>query len=128
VRARRPPRERLNAERMPRPDCNARQLGRLVAELDTDQRGIPVLFERDLELGGQVLALNVDPKLGDCVDALIVVHVPRAPQSTLRRFMGAQGLTEYMCAREQYQQLTAWLGAHTGGACAIMRREPQIRT
>jgi hypothetical protein len=39
-------------------NLNLRQLGRLVADLDAHQRGIPVLLERYLELGGRVLALG----------------------------------------------------------------------
>jgi len=101
VRARRPPRESLNFPKVPQPECNVRQLGRLVAELDSGQRGIPVLLERYLELGGRVLGLNVDPKFGNCVDALIVVHVPSAPEAMLRRFLGPQGLAHYIAARQQ---------------------------
>ena len=101
VRARRPPREGLTSLKVPSPCCNMRQLGRLVAELDSGQRGIPVLLERYLELGGQVLALNVDAKFGNCVDALIVVDVPSAPASMLRRFLGAEGLANYLAARQQ---------------------------
>ncbi len=102
VRGRRPPRERLPAHETARIlsfDRNLRQLTRLVADIDTERRGIPVLLERYLELGGQVLALNVDPDFGHCVDALIVVDVPHAPETILRRFLGAAGLERYARAR-----------------------------
>jgi hypothetical protein len=36
---------------------------------------VPVLLERYLGLGAQVLALSVDPSFGNCVDALVVVDV-----------------------------------------------------
>jgi putative hemolysin len=110
VRGRRPPRERLpEAERahiLPA-GRNLRRLGRLVSDLDGQRRGIPVLLERYLELGGEVLALNVDPQFGHCLDALIVVDVPRAPESMLRRFLGAEGLNKYLSARSERVGLSA---------------------
>jgi len=107
VRARRPPRERLQSREVLPSIGNVRQLGRLVAELDAEQRGIPVLLERYLELGGRVLGLNVDPKFGNCVDALIVVDVPSAPKSMLRRFLGTDGHTKYLRARDTQLGLSA---------------------
>ena len=86
---------------------NLRRLGRLVADIDVQQRGIPVLLERYLELGGQVLALNVDPQFGHCVDALIVVDVACAPEAMLRRFLGADGLNKYLHAQGVHVGLSA---------------------
>ena len=54
-----------------------------------------------------VLALNVDPEFGHCVDALVVVNVPSAPESTLRRFLGAEGLSRYLAVRTTGFGLTA---------------------
>ena len=102
VKGRRPPRDRLPADERAQilsVGRNLRRLGRLVADLDAQKRGVPVLLERYLELGGHVLALNVDPLFGHCLDALIMVDVPRAPESMLRRFLGAEGLHRYLSAR-----------------------------
>ncbi len=110
VRGRRPPRDRLPALERARNltvNPNLRRLGRLVADIDTHRRGLPVLLERYLELGGQVLALNIDPQFGHCVDALIVVDVPRAPRVMLRRFLGADGLDKYLSASAERVGLSA---------------------
>lgn len=101
VSARKQPKERLGRNeraQLLQSGLSVRQLGRLVADVDANQRGVPVLLERYLELGGRVLALNVDPDFGHCVDALVVVDVPSAPESMLKRFLGAEGLSCYLRA------------------------------
>jgi len=50
-------------------------LSDLVADLEPDQKGIPVLLRQYLKLGAKLLAFNVDPDFGDCVDGLIVVDL-----------------------------------------------------
>ena len=110
VKPRRPPRRRLAAfdrDQLMRTAMDVRKLGRLVADLDAAHRGVPVLLDRYLDLGGRVLAVNVDPAFGNCVDALVIVNVPRAPESTLRRFMGAEGLKNYIMAQSAAIKLTA---------------------
>lgn len=106
VSARKQPKERLGRNeraQLLQAGLSVRQLGRLVADVDVNQRGIPVLLERYLELGGRVLALNVDPDFGHCVDALVVVDVPSAPESMLKRFLGPAGLSSYLRAHRGSQ-------------------------
>jgi len=102
VRARNRPRERLAAREKAQlltAGFGVRQLGRLVADADAKHQGIPVLLERYLELGGRVLSLNMDSAFGHCVDALVVVDVPRVPALMLKRFMGPDGLRSYLATR-----------------------------
>jgi len=109
VRARNRPRQRLAASEQAQlltAGFGVRQLGRLIADADAKHQGIPVLLERYLELGGRVLSLNVDNAFGHCVDALVVVNVPRVPELMLKRFMGPDGLRSYLGARTQGFALT----------------------
>ncbi|MGE4553343.1 MAG: lysophospholipid acyltransferase family protein [Desulfovibrionaceae bacterium] len=59
-------------------------------------RSIPVLLRQYLKLGGRILAFNIDPGFGDCMDGLIVVDVARTPRKLLDRFMGAKEAGEYL--------------------------------
>lgn len=73
---------------------SARQFSRLIEGID-GARGIPVLLQRYLELGAQVLSLSSDPAFGDCTDALVIVDMDRAPATLLKRFMGDAGYERY---------------------------------
>lgn len=66
----------------------ARELSRLLSDLDDEGKGIPVLLERYLALGAKVLGLSVDASFGNCIDALIVVDLEGTPAHVLDRFMG----------------------------------------
>ncbi|HEY5957320.1 MAG TPA: GNAT family N-acyltransferase, partial [Polyangiaceae bacterium] len=74
---------------------NRREFGRTMESLNGSLRPLPVLLERYLDLGGKVAAFSVDSAFNHCIDALITVDVDRAPQATLRRFLGATGHAEF---------------------------------
>lgn len=63
----------------------------LVAEVEPDQKGIPVLMRQYLKLGAKMLAFNVDSDFSDVVDALMVVDLTRTNQKLLERYMGKEG-------------------------------------
>jgi putative hemolysin len=75
------------------PDDEA--LSSAVAELQPDGRGIPVLLRQYLRLGGRILAFNVDPDFGSCVDGLIVVDLTATDPRVLARYMGAEDAARY---------------------------------
>jgi putative hemolysin len=93
---RNPLRIRLDAieRRVLRYGCrNLRELSKAI--VDASGLRVPVLLERYLELGARVLALNVDSKFGNCIDALIFVDLDQAPENLLRRFMSDEGYSAY---------------------------------
>jgi len=67
----------------------------LIDDLEPEQRGIPVLLRHYLNLGGKVLALNLDHDFQQVVDALIKVDLDTAPSKALERYMGKSGLAAY---------------------------------
>lgn len=73
-------------------------LSDVVAELESDQKGIPVLLRQYLKLGAQLLAFNIDPQFSDVVDGLILVDLTRAEPRIIERYMG----------RDARQQFVAW--------------------
>ena len=66
-------------------------LASLVAEMEGDARGIPVLLRQYLRLGGRLLAFNVDPAFSNVLDALLYVDLATTERPLLERYMGKEG-------------------------------------
>lgn len=64
------------------------ELPSVVGDIETD-KSIPVLLKQYLKLGGRILAFNIDPDFGDCMDGLILVDLLETDTKLLGRFMGA---------------------------------------
>lgn len=62
----------------------------LVAELEPDGRGVPVLVRQYLRLGARVLGCSVDPAFGDSLDALVVVDLANVDRRLLERTIGRE--------------------------------------
>jgi putative hemolysin len=71
-------------------------LSTVIADFETDQKGVPVLLRQYLKLGGRLVAFNVDSIFSDTLDGLIVVDVTRTARRTLGRYMGAQAAKKYL--------------------------------
>jgi putative hemolysin len=68
----------------------------LVADLEPDQKGIPVLLRQYLKMGAKLLAFNVDPAFADCVDGLLVADMAQTDVRLLDRYMGRAGRMEFL--------------------------------
>jgi putative hemolysin len=67
------------------------ELSRMVAEIEPDHKGVPVLLRQYLRLGGRILAFNVDPEFGNALDGLIMVDLRQVEPTLLVRYMGKSG-------------------------------------
>jgi len=67
----------------------------LVSELEIDNKGIPTLLKHYLKLDGDLLAFNVDPDFGSCIDGLIMVDLLKTDPKLLKSYMGAVQTQEY---------------------------------
>jgi putative hemolysin len=72
------------AQRWP---ANIDQLSSLVAGLEPDGKGPPVLLRQYLRLGGRVLGFSIDPEFGDALDCLILVDLRKTEPKVLRKYM-----------------------------------------
>ena len=72
------------------------ELSGVVADLEADKKGIPVLLRQYLNLGGQILEFNVDPKFSNALDGLIVVDLARAKRRQLERYMGKESAGKFL--------------------------------
>jgi putative hemolysin len=71
-------------------------LSALVADIETDQKGVPVLLRQYLKLGGRLLGFNVDRSFADALDGLIVVDLTRTDAKMLSRYLGPEGSANFL--------------------------------
>jgi putative hemolysin len=94
VRARHPFRQRasrVTRELVGAADWDIEELSALVADVETDRKGMPVLLRQYLKLGGELVAFNVDRKFANALDGLIVVHLAKTDPRLLERYLGKAG-------------------------------------
>jgi len=68
----------------------------LIADIETEQKGIPVLLRQYLKLGGKLLGFNIDPNFSDVLDGLIWVDLSETSPKILERFMGKEGTRTFL--------------------------------
>lgn len=71
-------------------------LSEIVAEIETEHKEVPILLKQYLKLGGRLVGFNVDPDFNNVLDGLIFVDVTKAPGRIMQRYMGKQGLKDFM--------------------------------
>jgi hypothetical protein len=74
------------------------ELSAIVADIEPDGKGIPILIRQYLKLGGRLLGFNLDPAFSNALDGLIVVDLSQTSPSILERYMGkkeAAGFLRY---------------------------------
>jgi putative hemolysin len=88
-------------------DREAAQIGRLdaletvVASLEPDGKGVPVLLRKYLKLGAQVLGFNVDPALGNSIDVLVAVDLLETDDRVLSKYMGRAATERFLAAHRR---------------------------
>jgi len=68
----------------------------LIAEIEPDGKGTPVLVRHYLRMGGRFLGFNVDDQFGDALDGLVLVDLRRTAPRLLARYMGKAGVGEFL--------------------------------
>jgi putative hemolysin len=72
------------------------ELSVLVADIETDQKGIPVLLRQYLKLGGRLIGFNVDKHFADALDGLILVDLTKTDPKMLQRYLGKEGTSNFL--------------------------------
>lgn len=73
----------------------------LIAEIEPNLTGIPILLKHYLKLGGRMLAFNVDKKFCNCVDGLILVDLVQTEKRMLDRYLGREAATAFLAYHAQ---------------------------
>ncbi len=68
----------------------------LVADIEADGRGLPVLLRQYLKLNARLLAFNVDARFGNALDGLMLVDLRDVPRAILVRYMGREGADAFL--------------------------------
>jgi putative hemolysin len=66
-----------------------------ISEIESDQKGVPILLKQYLRLDGRLLGYNVDPDFANVLDVLIAVDLRRSPKKALQRYMGSANLERF---------------------------------
>ncbi|MEI7953527.1 MAG: GNAT family N-acyltransferase [Verrucomicrobiota bacterium] len=71
------------------------EVSSLVAGMERDGKGLPVLLRQYVALNAVLLKFNVDPQFCDALDGLVVVDLRAADPRMMTRYMGAAGWQEF---------------------------------
>ncbi|HEX4228313.1 MAG TPA: GNAT family N-acyltransferase [Bryobacteraceae bacterium] len=71
-------------------------LSAFIADIETDQKGVPILLKQYLRLGGKLLGFNVDSNFSNALDGLIVVDLVKTDPRLLERYMGKEGAVAFL--------------------------------
>ena len=75
------------------------ELSDVVADLEPDGKGLPVLLRQYLNLGGTMLAFNVDSSFSHVVDGLVMVDLLRLSPRLLAKYLGKEGAGTFLALR-----------------------------
>ena len=67
------------------------EVSSLVAGMEPDGKGVPVLVRQYLKLNAVLLQFNVDPEFANALDGLVVVDLLSADGKAMTRYMGEEG-------------------------------------
>jgi hypothetical protein len=70
---------------------NVEELSQMLAQIESDGKGVPILLKQYLKLGGRMLGFNLDDQFGDALDGLVVVDLRRTDVGVLSHYMGEDG-------------------------------------
>ncbi|MBD3169579.1 MAG: GNAT family N-acetyltransferase [candidate division Zixibacteria bacterium] len=72
------------------------EVSALIAEIETNGQGIPILLRHYLRLGGKLLGFNIDPEFSDVLDGLILVDLTQTPVRILEKYLGKTRTAEFL--------------------------------
>ena len=91
VTPRRPYRDRTAAACSGAAPSTIEELSGLIAAIEPDRKGVPILLKQYLRLGGRIVAFTVDREFGNTLDALVTVDLRHTEPSLLERYMSEAG-------------------------------------
>ncbi|MDA0935395.1 MAG: GNAT family N-acetyltransferase, partial [Planctomycetota bacterium] len=77
------------------------EVSAMVADMERDAKGVPVLIREYLKLGGKIIGFNVDPDFANVVDGLVLVDLAETERRLLVRYMGAEGADRFLDAQRR---------------------------
>jgi putative hemolysin len=99
------------SERAPRGDppvATIEDLSRMVADIEHDRKGIPVLLRQYLRCGGRLLGFSTDERFAGVLDGLVMLDLRDAEPQILARYMGAEASRRFFAYHGARDLRTAW--------------------
>ncbi|MBV8845727.1 MAG: lysophospholipid acyltransferase family protein, partial [Bryobacterales bacterium] len=78
--------------------ANVDELSEVIADLEPDHKGVPILLRHYVNLGGRILDFSVDRNFSNTLDGLIVVDLAAANRRLLERYLGKAGAEKFLDA------------------------------
>ncbi len=72
------------------------KLSDLIAQIEADDKGVPILLKQYVKLGGRLLGFNVDPEFNNALDGLIMVDLRKTDLKTLQKYMGREEAQHFL--------------------------------
>ena len=72
----------------------------LIADIEPNSQGIPILLKQYLKLGGKLLVFHKDHLFGNVLDALIWVDLTETPLKILERYLGRDGARNFITCHD----------------------------
>ena len=88
--------ERKHSKRVDISISDLEVVGNLLATLEDDTIGIPVLLRQYLKLNGQILGFNVDRAFGNSIDCLLWVDLTKTDEILLKKYMGPENVKIFL--------------------------------
>jgi putative hemolysin len=109
VRPRRPFRRQFSLRSLggAAPPGDLETLSTLLAGLEPDGKGTPVLLRQYLKLGGRVLGFNIDPDFNSTLDCLLLVDLRRTEPRVLEKYMSAAAWESFCHIHRRRQRKAA---------------------
>ncbi|NQT18480.1 MAG: lysophospholipid acyltransferase family protein [Planctomycetes bacterium] len=82
---------------------NINDIAALIADLETDQKDIPILLKQYLKLSGNMLGFNVDTTFGDVLDGLVLVDLTKVDLRMIERYLGKEGAATFLAYHRALQ-------------------------
>jgi putative hemolysin len=100
IKAKNPPRRRnlapWKADELSRLIRDLDELSTVIQDIETDQKGMPILLKQYLKFGARVLAFNVDPDFANVIDALVLVDLAQTDPKILRRYVEKEQVETFL--------------------------------
>jgi putative hemolysin len=72
------------------------EVNSVISDVESRQKGIPILLKQYLTMGGTLLGFNVDPDFSDVLDGLILVDLTKTETKMLERYLGEEGAASFL--------------------------------
>ena len=69
---------------------------KVISQMESDGKGIPVLLRQYLKLNARLLGFNVDPAFADALDALMMVDLATVHPAILNRYLGPSEAARFL--------------------------------